>query len=484
MSLERQLGSAALAAIVTSASRMCLVAVLARLLTPSSFGQLIYAQWIVEISILVCSMGAPSAVSRYAAEFNRDSALVGGFLQQWRLWASGASLAAAVAAIGISWVSGMALGPAGYACLFFWTATQGLWAMQTAALTGCQRFHAITLANILFATVVASGLLLLPVADAGPALLFGLMSVAAGVAACIGSVATIRRAADSPAPFHESQWRSVRIYAANMWLTALLASLVWSRGEYPLVRAVLGDDGLALYAAAMTLFAGGVQFVMLSTAGVAPYLTDLWGRGRYESAIAVVRQVINLQLLACGVAALALTFLSGDLLEIVFGPSYRHRVDVLPILSLGLVGLAASAPNHLLELVTDARFNRNLVGAGVGLLFTVALVLVPTVGLQGAAMARTTTMMLLAIVTAVVAIRRFGSGLVSMRNFAVVTAVVMASIVLVTWRTDFDLVQRILLLAATVLTLALSLRGDDGTLIVLNTARGVGVFRTPQAERG
>jgi O-antigen/teichoic acid export membrane protein len=483
MSLGRQSRDAAVAAIVTSAARMFLVAILARRLVPASFGQFVYAQWLVDISILVCSFGAPAAASRYAAEFGRDPALLSGFLRRWCGWAAGASVAAAVGTVAAIWLSGLQLGPAGYACLFAWSAAQGLWTMQTATLAGCQRFDVISQANIVFAAVIGAGVWLLPIAEPPPALLFALMASAVAAAACVGLFTVIRRTRVSPAPPDRAQWHSIHNYASNMWVTALLTSLVWSRGEYPLVRGVLGDEGLARYAAPMALFAGGVQLVMLATAGVAPYLTDLWGRGRREPAVVLAGRIVNLQLLGCGIVALTLTFLDGALLELVFGPAYRDGQRVLPILSLALVGLALSAPNHLVQLATDGRFNRNVIVVGVALLFIFALLLVPTAGIPGAALARASTMIVVALATGTLAIRLFGATLVPVRNFGVVTAVVLGAMVLVMLFPDFNLRGRILFLFGTVLILAVTLRSDDGTFFILTTARRVGLFRTPQAER-
>lgn len=445
--------------------------ILARRLTAVAFGQFAYAQWVIEVSILIFSFGAPAAVSRYAAEFGREAGLVAVFLRRWVKWAVCASLAAAVGSVVGAWVSRMQLGLAGYACLSAWTATQGLWVMQTAALTGCQRFNAIILANIVFAAAVLTGLWVLPLADEQPAVLFGLMAAGAAAATCVGVGTMVRRTTEPATTFHQSQWGSIRIYAMNMWLTALLTSLVWSRGEYPFVRAVLGDEGLARYAAPMTLFAASVQLVMLGTAGVAPYLTDLWGRGRRESAIALARWLTSLQLLFCCLVALALTLLNGELLGLLFGAAYRHNDHVLPILSVGLIALAVSAPNHLLQLATDGRFNRNFIVVGVLLLFLLAPLLILAIGLPGAALARSTTMLAVALGTGTFAARHLGSRLVSARNLIVVSMAVPGGIAFVTFRPDFELFSRTLLLAGMVLLLVLSQRDAKGNLIILSVAR-------------
>ena len=90
----------------------------------------------------------------------------------------------------------------------------------------------------------------------------------------------------------------------NIWITALLWALVWSRGELPIVRAFLGDSGVAHYSAALTLLGGAIAGVSLGIGGVAPQLTRLWGEGKHAEALATARRVMDIQVLLCGGAAL------------------------------------------------------------------------------------------------------------------------------------------------------------------------------------
>src|SRR6185295_9974015 len=152
---------------------------------------------------------------------------------------------------------------------------------------------------------------LMPATVASIPVLFGMLSIAAAITAMAGIVIVTRGSIAAAAALGDDQWRAIRTYAGNMWMTALMTSLVWSRGEYPLVRMLLGDEALARYAAPMTLFAAGIQVVMLVVAGATPYLTELWGQGRYDSVVHLARRITNLQLLLCGIVALTFTFMSG-----------------------------------------------------------------------------------------------------------------------------------------------------------------------------
>lgn len=465
-----------------SASRLFILALVARRLSHAGFGQFIYAQWLIDIGVLLCSFGATGAVTRYVAEFGQSPARVAGFLRRWQAWALGASVAGALAAALGAWLSDVHVGAAGYAFLFLWAASQGLWAMQIAALTGCQRFDLISLSSLAYAAIAVGGIWILPLSDDRPAMLFGLLAMAAAGAASIGIAAVAQRAAGPIVALDEGEWRSIRRYAANMWVTALLTSLVWSRGEYPLVRGLLGNEGLAHYAAAMTLFGGAAQTVMLGLSGMAPYLTDLWGQGRQQAAVATARRIMDVQLLACGAAALTMTLLGRELLGAAFGHAYDGAHTVLAILSLGLVALALSTPNHLLQLATDARFSRNAAITGVALLFMLVLAFLPIFHLPGVALARATSLLLIAFLTGVTAIAKWGSSGVSIQNVGLVTVTVSAAIALVTWRDDLELLQRAALLAVGLVVLAITVRNDNGRIVVLMGAQRFGLHGAPQVE--
>jgi O-antigen/teichoic acid export membrane protein len=482
MSLFRLSCSSALAAIVMSGSRMIVLAVVARRVSPAGFGQFTYIQWLVDIAILACSFGTPGAVARYAAEFGHNPAQLAGFLRRWRWWAALGSLSGGIATVIGAWATNIDVGPTGYAILLVWSASQGIWAMETAALTGCQRFDLIALANVIFGLIAVIGLLLLPTSEHRPVLLFGLMAMASAGAASVGMAMIIRRTARSVPDLHETQWRAIRSYAANTWVTALLSNLVWSRGEYPLVRAMMGDAGLAHYSAAMTLFAGGAQFVMLGVSGLTPYLTALWGQGLTESTITTARRIMDLQLLICGIVALGLTLFADEILEITFGPAYRHAGLSLSVLALGLVAFAVSAPNHLLQLTTDARFGRNAAVAGVLLLFTLALAFAPMFGLVGAGLARSTTMLSVALITTAMTRSKWGSPSASIWNLLSAAGLVSAGIAIVAWRPGLGLPERVIVFAVCGLLLGLLVRGVSGKRVIQTARHGISLSKAPQAE--
>jgi len=461
---------------------MTVLAFVARRISHSGFGQFTYIQWLIDTAILVCSFGTTGAIARYAAELGQNPAQLASFLRHWQRWAALASLFGGVAAVIGSWVTHIELGPTGYAVLFVWAVCQGVWTMQTAALTGCQRFDLISLANVIFALVAVVGLLLLPPSEEWPVLLFGLIAIASASGACVGIAVINGRATRLASDLEESQWRAIRRYAANTWVTALLSSFVWSRGEYPLVRAIVGDGGLAHYAAAMAFFAGGAQLVMLGVSGVTPHLTALWGQQLTESTITTARRIMDLQLLICGTVALGLALFAAEILEITFGSGYRDAGATLSVLALGLVAFAVSAPNHLLQLATNAGFSRNAAVAGVVLLLTLTLAFVPMLELIGAGLARSVTMLSVALVTAGMTRSKWGSRSASISNLVIAAGLVSGAIAIVTWRPDLGLLERVILFAVCVSLLGLLIRGVNRERIVQTARHAINLSKAPQAR--
>ena len=84
MSLLRHSAWSAAAAITLTGSRFVLAAILARRLAQTGYGQYAYGQCLVDLSFLLCSLGATGAVSRYAAEYRHDPALLAAFMRRWQ----------------------------------------------------------------------------------------------------------------------------------------------------------------------------------------------------------------------------------------------------------------------------------------------------------------------------------------------------------------------------------------------------------------
>ena len=85
-------------------------------------------------------------------------------------------------------------------------------------------------------------------------------------------------------------------------------------------------------------------------------------------------------------------------------------------------------------------------------------------------------MLTVALGTEILAGWHLGARLVSTRNLAVAMVSVLGTIAFGFWRPDFDLIPRTLLLAGMVLLLVLSLRDDNGHLIIQSVARDTDII--------
>lgn len=456
-----------------TASRFALTAIVARRLSEDTFGQFAYAQWLVDLAFLACSFGATGVASRYLAEYRTQPDLLAAFMARWRPFAFGLPFLASGAVVLGAQVSNLRISATAFAMLALWTGANGYWLMQTAALTGLQRFDQIFRANVLGAVVMLVGVVVLPLNGDAIAKLFGLMAAASAAASIVGIALTRRRAFASTGIIERASWRRIRSYAFNIWVTALLWSLVWSRGEMPIVRSYLGDAGVASYAAAMTLFGGFIQGVMLAVSGVAPQLTMLWGSGRRDEAIATARTVMDIQLLLCGAGALVLIFVGKELVALAFGSSYQQASAPLAIFAVGLLAMAISSQNHVLQIATDARFSRNASLLGLVLLFGMAIVLTPLYGLRGAAFARAGTMDVLALVSLIVVAGRWGRGAITTRNVVIVVAVVSVCAFAVAWFDDTKFFVRAVFFIVALVVVGLTMQDRHGRLLALLVPRFV-----------
>ena len=192
MSLIRQSAWAACAAVTVVGSRFLLTAVLARKLSPSAFGPVPYGQWLVDLAFLLCSFGATGAIGRYAAEYRGNPAILSGLVRRWLPYALGLPLLAGTCVAAGVRLSVLELTRGGFAALTVWAVTSGLWAMQTAALTGQQRFDLVLLANSFAGVVMLIGAWAVPRGAAGPELAFLAMALAAGGAMLVGLSETMQ----------------------------------------------------------------------------------------------------------------------------------------------------------------------------------------------------------------------------------------------------------------------------------------------------
>jgi O-antigen/teichoic acid export membrane protein len=474
VSLVRKSSLSALTAIVVAGGRFLLLAILARRLSTVDFGQFVYAQWLVDISFMVIALGANAVAARYFAEYAADDLRREHLLAAWLPWAIGLPVIAGIAAVVGAHISGLKFDVAQAALVALWGASAGWWAMQTAWLMGRQRFGLMLRANIVLMAVNISGALALPFDEAPEVSLFALMS-AANVVACSFGIArgkpfVLARWFEKRIP-GTLPWINIRRYAMNMWLTGLLWGLVWSRGEIPIVRAYLGDNGVAQYTVALTLFFGAMQAVMIWVGGIAPHLTALWGSGKKTEAFLIARHLSDIQLFVASVGSTVLWCLGPQLLSWAFGSVYGETSALpLSILVLGLITLSASVQNHLLQIETDASFNRNSSIVALIVLYAVSAIIIGDLGTVGAALARVSAMYMLFATSLAASRRFFGTNVISYRNtLAAFSAVIIP--VSVDMFEPMSVAVRFLVAALSITAVAALLRTNDGTNLARELAR-------------
>ncbi len=473
MSLLRKSFLSALIAIVVAVCRFLLLAIVARRLSSTGFGQFVYAQWLVDMIFMVFALGVNGVASRYFAEFATDQLRRVALMRRWiplaLMLPAFSGLVTVVAAI----LSSLALTVMGCIFLAAWAMASGWWTMQTAALFGQQQFELILRANITATAIIVSAALLVPIENDSPELFFAAMALSSlvgcgfgfrqNMAQCVGQASALRIALP---------WRTIRTYGLNVWLTGLLWSLVWSRGEIPLVRLHMGDQGVAQYTAALTLYFGAVQGIMIWIGGVAPHLTTLWGSDQKTDAVAIARRLSDAQMLVSGCAAILLACFGPELLALVFGATYGESAFPLAILLMGLITLSSSAQNHLLQIATDAKFNRNTSLAGLIVLYSVAVIAIPWLGMEGAAISRVVTMWALFLMSLFFVGQSLGHHALSGRNALVAIASVSVP-VMVFAVGESQLVNRLLIGLPCLVLLGLALRDLNGNLVVKDVINNV-----------
>ncbi|HZP65443.1 MAG TPA: lipopolysaccharide biosynthesis protein [Rudaea sp.] len=462
MALIRQSMLAATSAIVLTISRFALMAILSRRLSLDAFGQVAFAQWLVDIVFLFCSFGATAVASRYFAEFGNRPEALRALVSRWRPFALGLpALAGAATAIG-----NVSLRPQAAATehlfLAAWAAASGLWAMRTASLMGMQRFDLVLYGNGIAGAAMLAGALLLPSPLLGTAGAFAVLAIANMAGLAVSARAFFPAVSAERGEAVEIDWRSIARYAMNMWFTSMLWSLVWSRGEWPYVKALLGDAGVAQYAAATALFGGAVQGVMLSVAGIAPHLTRLWGEQRIDEALRTARRVMDMQLVLATGAAAVLIVLGAGMLRLGFGSAFGGGTQALAMLALGLPALAWSSHNFLLQLRTDARFNRDSTLLGLAVLYLLSAWLVPASGIAGAALSRAATMLLMGAMSLAISVRVWGMRAIPWRNLGIVVLLLGTLETALWFWPEAPWAARVAALVAAVVILVIGVRDDDG----------------------
>jgi O-antigen/teichoic acid export membrane protein len=376
----------ALAAIVMSAGRLVLAAILARKLGPTHFGEFVFTQWVIDIVFVLGSFGLTGVATRFFAQYRFEGAAIYKAFGRW--YATRALFVVVAAATMTPLVVYFSSSGADLAIVAVWAVGNAIWAVTMARLQGMQHFKLVAVSNFLYVAVAGVGVLSIPEKWGIDAVMAVLATATLGAAFVCGFG---RRVVVDTARGRESSTfptLAISRYAINVWMSSAIGALVWSRAEISVVRAVLSPADVAFYGAALSLAGLANLGMSLLTGALGPRLAELWGQEKAEEAWALSRTVTDYLILTSAIGiGFVITFAS-EMLLVVFGGDYESARVPLLFLVVGAFGLTSGCVNTLVQYETQGAFAKNVNLVGALLLFALAIPLVSSVGIVGAAVAR------------------------------------------------------------------------------------------------
>ncbi|MBI1330339.1 MAG: oligosaccharide flippase family protein [Alphaproteobacteria bacterium] len=389
MAFLRDTAFSAAASIATVGGRLLTTVLLTHTLPQASYGQFVYLQWVIEISTLVCAFGLPGVMTRFLPQLSAAADLFQARLLRWLAWATAGALILTVAAFTAYVQFDREFGDLNILLLALWCLSATGLAFLSAALQGLFRYDASTVGNIAFAAVSLALILAwrteLTVSTAALAMTMG---YAAGIISA-GLMLVLRKnndkAADetlAPAP------RSILVYAGSIWITALISSLVWSRGEFAILRIETTAAEIALYSAALTLTGAITQAANLLTGALMPHLARRWAQGAHDELRAILNGTAMATLASTSLMAIGLIGLGDYVIGPLFSAKYLAAYPVLCLLAIAATAISSGAANAVLQIETDGTFAVKSNILGLVVLFGLSFAFTPLMGIMGTAIAR------------------------------------------------------------------------------------------------
>lgn len=373
-------------AFAPAASSAIFAIVIARVLPVEQFGLFAYATSLVGIGVAVVTAGLNAlAVREFVEHPKQHDAIVAALL----VIREGFALAAYVILLVISLSGGSTAAIAA-------TAVAGLALFARAADAPELWFVASYRARVpaLIRVGAAGGWLAvkLAVAFSAPSLpVFLALFVIEPVTVAVLVVLAYLRQHDSPGLSRPS-WSTARtlLKTARPLILSSAADQVNMRGDVVVIQAISGSASVALYSAAARLSEMTYLLPNAFMAGLFPRLVEirrLHGEASQEYHHALERLFVRSFWLGAAVAGGTIA-VSGWLVPMLYGDAYAASVDVLRIhvLAAPFAFMAAVSSKWLVaEGLLWASLKRHLAGAATNI--ALCLLLVPTIGIQGAAIA-------------------------------------------------------------------------------------------------
>ncbi len=394
--IGRQLAVGSAGTLLVRGCGMALAAVtaalLARALGSADYGRYVWAFAWVNILALIAIMGFDRLLVRHLSDYlaHDDRELVRGLLVRSHQLVAFAALTLAAVAGGIGYLAlsgddpqrrvflvGAALVPVLALNLVRQAALQAHGWVATGRLP-----DDILRPALLGMAVIAVGMTGSDSLDSADAM--GLHLGAAVITFAVGSVALRRvtSATRDAAPTTRSRvWLAE---AAPLWWVSIGAILLVQADVVLLgLLATTEQAGIYEVVSRLAAVAGLVEFGL--GAAMSPLVARLWATGEREQLVPRIGRITSIGLFATFAVA-ALVVLSGEPVLGLFGPEFERGTEILWILALSSVLSAAAGPNGvLLSMTGHGRPAARLTSVAVVINVACNLVLVPLLGLQGAA---------------------------------------------------------------------------------------------------
>ncbi|HXH29513.1 MAG TPA: oligosaccharide flippase family protein [Bacteriovoracaceae bacterium] len=402
MTLLRNTAWGAAGSITLTLGRMAIVVILARRLGPESFGLFVFVQWLIEMTFMVFSFGLSGVATRFFPQsVGKEAEELPGF-NHWffRAGVLAVLLTSCFAALSAYLFSDLR-NLAGVAAITFWAAATSFSALLGARAQGLFQYKRNAASSAIFVIAVLSGLALLQGRDdlLEVLVVMGAANIAAGIFLAI----SIRSGGAISRPVALAKMHSDQIfrYATNAWVTSIVASLVWARGEIPMIKGYLGEGAVGYYSIGLTLSGIINQGVGLLTGALWPQIARAWDNGNKNELAQFSSAVTNLLMLIAGLAAGFIICFAPYIVTLLFGEKFLPSSNLVLILALGALGLTSGCAHLVIQAATNGKFARDVTIAGAVFLYGAAFILIPRFGIEGAAVARSATQIGMAVLVLV-----------------------------------------------------------------------------------
>lgn len=392
-SLGHKVGWNAIAVAVGSASRLLAGIIVVRQLGPDLNGQFAYFLWITETIVLLFNFGLPGAFNRFLA-INCGRADSNKALNMLRsgIWIG--AVLSFIAAISTYEIAKNFLAQATFQTnnlpilLALLVAAQ-LWSgLAQTLLTGMQQFRAYT------KVVIVSSIMLLVGQSIG-AIWWSLTGAIYGTLTSY-AVATVlylwvvlgmqpQNLLVNRSVFFNRQFV---VYARDVWLAALISSIVWGRAEIFFLEWLSSSREVGFFAVGLIFSSLVVQIVNLVSSALLPHMSFLVGEGHINRLQNDYRRLTIFIALFVFPIALGGLALMPEIIPLIFGLPYKEATSVAQWLMAASLLSFATVGSSIVYSQGDAKIIRNWsIFGGIGLT-TLCIGLIPFYGAVGAGIAR------------------------------------------------------------------------------------------------